>query len=182
MALIYVALSTGFYFLESHAKGESGRLKYIHDQLKADHLIMGSSRALHHYNPQYLTPYYNIGEDRMGIIFNYGRLQLVEERNKVKSIIYDVEPDYDLLEDDNTTYLGNLRPYYWRDHISSIFHDVDATERFKMLFPFYPFNSRLLKLLADTRAEDRTDKRDLCPTRVARPSYRKTCRKTSMTN
>lgn len=74
MALIYVALSTGFYFLESHAKGESGRLKYIHDQLKADHLIMGSSRALHHYNPQYLTPYYNIGEDRMGIIFNYGRL------------------------------------------------------------------------------------------------------------
>ena len=80
MALIYVALSTGFYFLESHAKGESGRLKYIHDQLKADHLIMGSSRALHHYNPQYLTPYYNIGEDRMGIIFNYGRLQLVEER------------------------------------------------------------------------------------------------------
>lgn len=74
----------------------------------------------------------------MGIIFNYGRLQLVEERNKVKSIIYDVEPDYDLLEDDNTTYLGNLRPYYWRDHISSIFHDVDATERFKMLFPFYP--------------------------------------------
>ena len=60
MALIYVALSTGFYFLESHAKGESERLKYIHDQLKADHLIMGSSRALHHYNPQYLTPYYNI--------------------------------------------------------------------------------------------------------------------------
>ena len=41
--------------------------------------------------------------------------------------------------------------------------DLDATERFKMLFPFYPFNSRLLKLLADTRAEDRTDKKGFVP-------------------
>ena len=163
MALIYVAVGKGFHCLESYAKGESGRIKFIHDQLKASHLIMGSSRAFHHYNPHYLTPYYNIGEDRMGIIFNYGRLQLIEERNQIKSIIYDVEPDYDLLEDDNTTYLGNLRPYYWRGNINSIFHDVDATERFKMLFPFYPFNSRLTKLLSDARSGDYTEEKGYLP-------------------
>ena len=153
-----------FNFLEAHAKGETGRQLYIHNRLKADYLIMGSSRAEHHYNPAILTPYYNIGEDKMGIIFNLGRLELIRERSKVRSIIYDIEPDYDLLvQDPNSSYLWQLRPYYWHGHIKEIFWDVDSSEKYKMLLPFYAYNSILLKLLADQKAKDMTLQKGYIP-------------------
>lgn len=150
MTIVYAITAMFFHRLEEKAKGESGRLIYIHNQLVTDSLIMGSSRALHHYDPNILGDFYNVGEDRMGIIFNYGRLLLIQQRHMPRMIIYDIEPDYDLLEDDNTTYLSALRPYYKRPGIQEIFCDIDSTEKIKMLFPFYPYNSKLLKLLADT--------------------------------
>lgn len=149
MSIVYTVTSMTFKHLEHTAKGETGRLIYIHEQLTCDSIIMGSSRALHHYNPYILTGFYNVGEDRMGIIFNYGRFLLLRDRHVPKCIIYDIEPDYDLLLDDNSTYLGALRPYYHHKGINVIFHDVDSTEAIKMLFPFYQYNSRLLKVLAD---------------------------------
>lgn len=149
MGIVYAITAFGFSRLEQRAKGENGRLIYIHDQLAADSIIMGSSRALHHYNPVLLGNYYNVGEDRMGILFNYGRLLLLKQRHMPKMIIYDVEPDYDLLSDDNSAYLASLRPYYHRQGISELFSDVDSTEPIKMLFPFYTYNGRLMKLLAD---------------------------------
>ena len=161
---IYGLTRMVFNFLEAHAKGESGRQIYIHNQLKTSYLIMGSSRAEHHYNPAILTPYYNIGEDKMGILFNIGRLELIKERSKIHSIIYDVEPDYDLLlQDPNSSYLGYLRPYYWHGHIKEIFWDVDSSEKYKMLLPFYAYNSRLLKLLADQKAKDMTLQKGYIP-------------------
>lgn len=149
MTILYIITAQAFRYLDLQAKGESGRMRYIHNELVADSIIMGSSRALHHYDPNILGNYYNVGEDRMGIIFNMGRLQLLKQRRMPRMIIYDVEPDYDLLQDDNSTYLTNLRPYYHRPGIREIFWDVDSTERIKMLFPFYQYNGRLMKLLAD---------------------------------
>lgn len=151
LTIIYIITAQTFRYLDLQVKGESGRMRYIHNELIADSIIMGSSRALHHYDPDILGNYYNVGEDRMGIIFSMGRLQLLKQRRMPHMLIYDVEPDYDLLQDDNSTYLTNLRPYYHRPGIREIFWDVDSTERIKMLFPFYQYNSRLLKLLADWR-------------------------------
>ena len=151
LTIIYIITAQTFRYLDLQVKGESGRMRYIHNELIADSIIMGSSRALHHYDPDILGNYYNVGEDRMGIIFSMGRLQLLKQRRMPHMLIYDVEPDYDLLQDDNSTYLTNLRPYYHRPGIREIFWDVDSTERIKMFFPFYQYNSRLLKLLADWR-------------------------------
>ena len=152
LAIVYATTASIFHYLGHHAKGETARLIYIHDSLTADSLIMGSSRALHHYNPEVLGgQFYNVGEDRMGIIFNYGRFLLLKARHIPKFILYDIEPDYDLLQDDNSTYLAQLRPYYSRRGVSDIFCDVDSTERIKMLFPFYAYNSRLMKILSDMR-------------------------------
>lgn len=151
MGIVYTITAFTFSCLEKHAKGENGRFIYIHNQLIADSIIMGSSRALHHYDPNLLGNYYNVGEDRMGIVFNYGRLLLLKQRHMPRTIIYDVEPDYDLLADDNSAYLASLRPYFHRPGIREIFGDVDSTEYIKMLFPFYPYNGRLLKLIADCR-------------------------------
>lgn len=120
LTIIYIITAQTFRYLDLQVKGESGRMRYIHNELIADSIIMGSSRALHHYDPDILGNYYNVGEDRMGIIFSMGRLQLLKQRRMPHMLIYDVEPDYDLLQDDNSTYLTNLRPYYHRPGIREI--------------------------------------------------------------
>lgn len=177
MTIVYEIVVGLFSILEPKAKGEYGRAKYINEQLVADSLIMGSSRAKYHYNPLYIGDYYNVGEDRMGIIFNYGRYLLICERGNPKVIIYDVEPDYDLLNERNNdlhTFLGLLRPYYHHQGIDSIFSDVDKTEKYKMLFPFYAYNSRLLKVLADVVHPRQTFHKGFCPLTHQDPLYPET--------
>ena len=92
LTIIYIITAQTFHYLDLQVKGESGRMRYIHNELIADSIIMGSSRALHHYDPDILGYYYNVGEDRMGIIFSMGRLQLLKQRRMPHMLIYDVEP------------------------------------------------------------------------------------------
>ena len=110
LTIIYIITAQTFRYLDLQVKGESGRMRYIHNELIADSIIMGSSRALHHYDPDILGNYYNVGEDRMGIIFSMGRLQLLKQRRMPHMLIYDVEPDYDLLQDDNSTISPTCAP------------------------------------------------------------------------
>lgn len=65
LTIIYIITAQTFHYLDLQVKGESGRMRYIHNELIADSIIMGSSRALHHYDPDILGNYYNVGEDRM---------------------------------------------------------------------------------------------------------------------
>lgn len=139
---------------ESVAKGATARTRYIYSEMNEQCLVLGSSRALHHYDPAVMAPVmgcsvYNCGEDRMGIIFNYGRLLLVKERYMPDVVVYDVEPDYDLLYGDNTVYLAQLRPYTWHEGISRLFADVDPSEKIKTLLLPYRLNNRVLQVAKD---------------------------------
>lgn len=51
LTIIYIITAQTFRYLDLQVKGESGRMRYIHNELIADSIIMGSSRALHHYDP-----------------------------------------------------------------------------------------------------------------------------------
>ncbi len=138
---------------EGTMKGDYGRNTYIATQACQDILIFGSSRAIHHYDPTLIgetlgMTCYNCGEDGMGIILMYARLQLILQRHTPKILIYDIEPSYDLLEDDNTRYLGFLRPFYDNDTIKRICVDVSPSERFKNLSMLYRFNSRWVDIIA----------------------------------
>ena len=139
---------------ENKAGGMTGRTRYLNDSLTAEVLIFGSSRALHHYNPIIIqselhNTVYNCGEDKMGIIYNYGRYCIISRHHVPKVIVYDVEPDYDLLFNDNTSYLSGLRRYQNDHAIRQLFIDVDSWERFKtLLFP-YMLNNRLIQTLKD---------------------------------
>lgn len=158
-ALIAIAdVLCGFaldYFAQHAKSGFTLRDNYICDKLETDFLLMGSSRCIRHYNPQIITDSlgmscYNSGQMGNGIILNYGRLRMIDERKKPSVVVYDVTPEFDILiGDDNHRYLTWLKQHYERNGIAAIFESVDATEKYKMTSQMYRYNSRFIELMTD---------------------------------
>lgn len=145
-----------FPFLVSNAKGgDNWRNNYICNDIKEDVLIFGSSRAIHHYNPNIICDSlnmscYNCGQDGNGIILNYARYNLILQRYTPKLIIYDIQSSFDLISgDDNHKYLKWLKAYYDKDGIPQIFESVDKTEKFKMMSNLYRYNSSFIQIVSD---------------------------------
>lgn len=143
-------------YMQDHAKGGYiGHHNHILHQANEDILIFGSSRAIHHYNPQLLADSlgmscYNCGQDGNGIVLFYGWWQLMKDRRQPKMIIYDVNPTFDLLRGaDNSKYLGWLRSEYDNERIKHIFEDIDPTEKFKMQSMMYRYNSKFMQNITD---------------------------------
>lgn len=141
------------YIYAHTEKGDFGRNNYICEEADQDILIFGSSRAIHHYNPETFErklgmSCYNCGEDGMGIILSYGRYKLAQRKHQPKLIIYDIENSYDILQNDNSKYIGFLKPYYCVPGIDSLIWEIDYTERYKMLSKSYWYNSRWIDIMA----------------------------------
>ncbi len=146
-----------FSWLRTHAKGGStANCEYIANYANEDVIILGSSRATHHYVPQIIEDSlglscYNCGEEGNGIVLAYGRFKLLTNRYKPKLIIYEMTPEYDYsTKGSNTKYLGYLRPYYNEQGIQDIFADFDKELSFlKMQSKMYQNTAKLLPNLVD---------------------------------
>lgn len=167
VALLDVVTGLVFSRLTHVARGgDTARNEYICNGTHEDILIFGSSRAIHHYNPDIITDStglscYNCGQDGNGAILNYGRFHLICQRYRPKMVIYDVMPLYDYLQgEDNSKYLGWLRPYYDRDGIADIFKAVDPMEQYKMMSQMYRYNSRFVQILSDCLRSGQADDRN----------------------
>lgn len=156
--LVVVDVLCGFslgYFAMNAKGGFTLRDTYICDKLETDFLLMGSSRCVRHYNPQIISDSlgmtcYNTGQMGNGIILNYGRLKMIDEKKKPKVVIYDIAPDFDLfVGDDNHRYLTWLKQHYERNGIADIFEKVDPTEKYKMESQMYRYNSRIIEIMTD---------------------------------
>lgn len=146
-----------FSLLRAYAKGGStANCEYIANLSKDDIIILGSSRATHHYIPQIIedslgVTCYNCGEEGNGIVLAYGRFKMLTNRYKPKLIIYEITPGYDYgTAEPNTKYLGYLRQYYAKEGIKNLFHDFDdGLSSLKMLSLMYQNTSKLLPNLFD---------------------------------
>lgn len=146
-----------FSFLRTHAKGGStANCEYIANRAIDDIIILGSSRATHHYVPQIIVDSlgmscYNCGEEGNGVVLAYGRLKMLTGRYRPKLVIYEITPGYDYgTTEPNSKYLGYLRAYYNKDGISEIFDDFDDEQSWlKMQSKMYQNTSRLLPDLVD---------------------------------
>jgi hypothetical protein len=145
-----------FNYLKERAKdGTIKRSYYICNNLNADVIIMGSSRARHHYDPKILEDSfhmscYNAGLDGNGIISMYGRYKMLTKRYTPRLIIYDVHQQFDLYEGDNTKYLSYLRDFYnVGNGVDSLILSVDPNERYKHYSNLYLNNSKLFELISD---------------------------------
>ena len=146
-------------YFQSHAKG--GDTKMLNDFVledKYDIIILGSSRAHHHYVPQVISESiglscYNGGRDGNGILFQYGIYRMITERYHPCMIIYDIEPSFDIYEytDDinNTRYLSALKPYFKNTYVAQTFKDVSVKEYIKVHSGLCRHNSSLISEIID---------------------------------
>lgn len=129
---------------------------YIAKESLDDIIILGSSRAKHHYDPFIIEDSlgmscYNMGLDGNGIILAYGRYKMLLERYTPKLIIYEVSTSFDIYKyDENTRYLTNLRQYYDVEGVKNIVDQIiDEKEKIKMQSVMYRNNSKLLPAVID---------------------------------
>lgn len=74
--------------------GSNSIENFVYQKCDADVVILGSSRAKHHYVPSIITDSlglscYNLGEDGKNIYFQYANLNLLLTHHKPKLVIYD---------------------------------------------------------------------------------------------
>ena len=138
--------------LDDTNKGDWGRRNFVVNQTQQDVLIFGSSKALHHYDPQIIADIlqmscYNCGEDGTGILSQKPRIDIILERYKPKIIIYDIIANFDLLDCDNTSFLKILRPFCSSPTVLETMSIIDTNERYKSLSNFYKYNSSFIEIL-----------------------------------
>ncbi len=142
-------------YLVSHAKGGSNeRSYYIASRSSEDILIMGSSKAAHHYDPSIIIDSlglsaYNCGFDGNGIITAYSYWRMIRERYIPKVLIYEATINFDIAVGANDKYLGAIRSFYDYPGIDSVFWSIDQTQRVKMLSHTFRYNSKFIEMLKD---------------------------------
>ena len=154
-----IDFASGFFFnyLKKNAKGGSTQNNYyILEECYEDIIILGSSRAIHHYNPTILEDSlgmscYNCGEEGNGSILAAARLKKILSRYTPKLVIYEITPGYDYLKDDSyTQYLRYLKPYYQDPYVRSVVDRfIDKNTKVALKSNLYKENSTLLAYLLD---------------------------------
>lgn len=163
VAVVDVALGKVFHYLQANkAGGRTGAEYYACRESNEDIIIMGSSRASHHYVPQILSDSlgmscYNAGQDGNGIILQYGRWKMISERYTPKVLIYDVTPGFDLQENDNMAYVDRLKPFCDDNEVKNYVADIFPMERWKLYSQMYRYNYKFLEMTSDCakRGEDK---------------------------
>ena len=144
-----------FWYLQSQvAGGRTGAEYYVCKESNEDVIVMGSSRASHHYVPEIITnglglSCFNAGQDGNGIIMQYGRWKMISKRYKPKMIIYDVSLDFDLKEGDNMAYIDHLKPFCGDKEVMNFVAGLFPMERVKLMSLNYRYNYKFLEILSD---------------------------------
>ena len=146
-------------YMQGHAKGgDTKRFDDLVEKDEHDVLILGSSRAHHHYDTPFLSDtlgvdVYNAGIDGNGVVLAYGILEIALNRYKPKLILYDVEPAFDINEyfadNNHIRYISKLKPYYKEHGIEQIIKDVSMEEWRKVQFGLLRFNTGIITILVD---------------------------------
>ncbi len=155
VAVVDFAAGYMFHYLQANkAKGGTGSEYYICNELQEDVLIMGSSRAAHHYVTQLFEDSiglscYNGGQDGNGIVMQYGRWKMISKHHLPKMIIYDIEPSFDLSGDDNTRYIDRLKPFADDKDVIGYIADLFPMERLKLQSKMYRYNYKFFEIMSD---------------------------------
>ncbi len=168
VAAVDFAAGKVLWHLQTIASGRTGAEYYACKESNEEVIIMGSSRAQHHYVPQIISDSlkmscFNAGQDGNGIIMQYGRWKMISERYSPKLVIYDITTFYDLDANDNMTYIDRLKPfcddYEVKQYVASIF----PLEKIKLCSRLYRYNYKFLEMASDCLREKNDDNRGYFP-------------------
>lgn len=154
-------ISSGFvckYMIGNAHSGDFAKSNGVLKQNHYDLMMMGSSRCVCHYDDCLLSDSLgisaiNAGNKGNGIVLFYGCYHIIPKNKLPKVLLYDIEPDFDLLEydkdDNNRRYLKSLKMYYDEPGIPEIFNRVDNKESLKMMSQLYRYNSEWFTIIND---------------------------------
>lgn len=152
--LLFIVLDRGFgYIIEQlyfNAKGGIiAETNYAINKTKEDIIILGSSRAKHHYISNQIRDslgltVYNAGRDGHMLFYQTALLRSTFKRYNPKLIILDFNGNLQYTSKDYDR-LATLLPYYDSNpEIKDIIHLKSYSEKFKLLISkLYRFNSKL---------------------------------------
>lgn len=156
LLVIDYAIGAGFNFLRGLALEEAPTKPITHytiNRVNEQVLIMGNSRANHHYVPQVLTDslnlsVYNCGRDGQPFEYSVAMIHAVLKRYKPEIIIVDFEPTQFDSKTNSDFSCSELYPYYQKDSLyAKIILNEDPIHRYKMISKMYQNNSQLIDLL-----------------------------------
>ncbi len=141
-----------YYFTSK--SGENYSTTYSMDSTKAKIIVLGSSRASHHYIPELIEDSlgmscYNTGRDGNFLLFNYAVFKSILKRYDPEIIILDINPNDLFVNNREKSYegLATLLPYFEKKpEIRGIVKLRSNFEQFKLLLHTYPYNSSLLAI------------------------------------
>lgn len=159
LALLFVVdytIGLGFGFLRDLALSKAPTKPITHytiNEVNEQVLIMGNSRANHHFVPQILSDslgmtVYNCGRDGQPFEYSVAMIYAVLQRYAPEMIIVDFEPTSFDAKQNNDFSCSQLYPYYQKDSLFAkiILHE-DPLNRYKMILKMYQNNSQLIDLL-----------------------------------
>lgn len=141
-------------WLLAHSKKSDSRQAYvISNEVDADLVILGSSKAVHHYVPSVMEDslhctVYNAGMEGMGIVLMSIRLKQILQYHTPKYVIYDVSP-YDIEYSDNVKFLAPVKKFFPDDAVKDAVKRIDEMECWKLYSGMYRYNSSILQLISD---------------------------------
>ena len=106
---------------------------------------------------------FNAGQDGNGIILQYGRWKMIQERYAPKMIIYDVTPGFDLVVNDNMAYIDRLKPFCDDSEVRKYVASIFPMERWKMFSQMYRYNYKFLEMGADCMKSKEDGKKGYIP-------------------
>lgn len=155
IAVIDIIAGKVFWYLQStKSGGGTGAEYYVCKEGTEEILIMGSSRASHHYVSQLFQDSlgmscFNGGQEGNGIVLQYGRWKMLSKRHIPKLVIFDIEPAFDLNEGDNTRYIDRLKPFAGDKDVKQYVSSLFPMEYLKLFSHLYRYNYKFLEILSD---------------------------------
>ena len=155
VAIVDIASGRVLNYLQSGIAGGRTYAEYhACKESDEDILIMGSSKASHHYVPQVLEDTlglscFNCGQDGNGIILQYGRWKMISARYSPKMILYDVTASFDIDSNDNMRYMDRLKPYCDDKNVRNYIGGLFPFEKLKLLSNIYRYNYKFLEIISD---------------------------------
>lgn len=142
---VYFSIHTGLY----------GNLTYIIEESKEDIIILGSSRAFHHYNSEIIErrtglSTQNAGYSGQSTVFYNAIFKSILRRHVPKIVVLDMIPYSVGNYSDSFEKLTCLLPYYGEhEETTDIIYRISPLERYKVISSLYRYNSTPYYLLKE---------------------------------
>ena len=133
-------------------QGSTGKTYFSLYEVNTPIVIVGSSRASHHYVTQMIEdatgiPAWNVGRNGCYFSYNCCVINTIIERYSPKLIIW--ENDMNFLFEDSSDPLESLFPYYDKnEYITKVINEnVPSTESFSLHSRLYQYNSTIQRIM-----------------------------------